>query len=1027
MHVYTYSWHARESQDSCHIVAYGIAENGDNVQLSFGYSPRCYVALPSIVWTEDKKKQLYAALAKKLRATRVDFVEMPKLYGGGVENGRWKTFPFLHCMFKSRRHMWVSAKCCECVNLPFLNVWGAKLEFHETGVHPIVQAVTACETYFTGWQTVPDECIKSRGTRTFGCVECELPSWRQLASCREKLPPPDPLVMSFDLETYSSDPLKFPSADVVEDCIFQISCIFKRGDGPSTSVLLCMIDCDPIEGVQVKTFHNEYTLLKGFVSLVTEKNPHVICGYNIMKFDLPYLIKRASLNMCLQEFKILGFPTRLGGDVVEKQWRSNAYGDQKYKFLDIEGRLYVDLNPFVEKNFKLENYKLSTVAREFLKDDKVDMDVSTMFRAFKTALKSRPGAAAAMADVGRYCVQDSLLVLRLFEKLQVWPSIVEMSRVVHCPIADILLRGEGIRVFSSIVKHCHQKMVVASPPQEKDSKYAGAYVFDPVPGMYDNVVPFDFASLYPSTIIAYNIDYASFVTDDGVPDSDCHVFRWEDHIGCEHDPRVIRLGETTDRAERAAVKKKMPQNVICAKRNFRFLKSPEGVLPSIVRGCLDARRETRRQLATVPKTSPDWTILNQRQLAYKVSANSIYGVTGQGVGKLPLVKLAMCITQKGRENVKRAADEMSRRFGARVLYGDTDSNYVTFPRLTSSKDVWDLAVRAAAEISSLFPQPLELEFEETIYAQFLILAKKKYVFRKMNRDGVVDGEIGKIGVVLNRRDNCKFIRDVYAILVDCVFDARRTSGTDASPIGDENSRDACRGGDACRCRWCIVYRLVLEFDRLETKRVTVRDLTMTKGCRDYGDGDHPVDDRLGAYKMRMLPDEPAEKTRKLGDRSEAEFYASQLPAAAQLKKRMERRGLRVTEGSRVEFVIVRYGGAKQGDNIEAVDYFVEFSRVLSIDTHYYMNLLVAPLDQILETCFGLRDVVKKHVQLRTQKRRVCESVLKLFASRWPGDAHTVEKGLVSVGSEPRIVKVRVWDIKRAAPASAGKCSAAVRR
>lgn len=997
MRVYTYSWHVRESEKECRIVAYGISDKDDNVQLSFTYSPRCYVALPaSVLWSDEKLSLLLTCLKRKLLADGIVYVEIPKLYGGGVENGEWKKFPFLYCAFKTRRLMSWSAKNCESVYLPFLGAC-VSLTFHETRVHPIVQAVTGRYSEFTGWQTFGDECVKSRGSRTFDCVECEL-SQSQLEPCLLALPAPDPLVMSFDLETYSSDWLKFPSADVVEDCIFQISCVFKRGNEAPYAVLLCMLQCDPIDGVEVRLFANEYTLLKGFVSLVTEKNPHILCGYNIMKFDLPYLIKRATLHRCLEEFKILGFPKCLGGVVVEKKWSSSAYRDQEYKFLDIEGRIYVDLNPFVEKNFKLENYKLSTVAREFLGDDKDDMDVRTMFASFKLALKSRPGAAEAMARVGRYCVQDSALVVRLFDKLQVWPSLVEMSRVVHCPISDILLRGQEIRVFNSIVKYCFKKMVIVRPPPDEDSRYAGAYVFEPVPGMYENVVPFDFASLYPSTIIAYNIDYATMVTDNvNVDDDACHVFFWEDHISCEHDPRVVRLAETTDRVERANIKKKLTKHVICARRKFKFLKSPEGVLPSIIRNCLNARRETRRQLAFVPKTSSDWTILNQRQLAYKISANSIYGFTGIGSkGMLPLVPLAMCITQRGRENVKRAAEEMSKRFGALVLYGDTDSNYVTFPNLDSTVDVWDLSVRAASEISALFPQPMELEFEETIYSQFLILAKKKYVFRKMNRDGVVDKEIGKIGVVLNRRDNCKFIRDVYAATVDWVFENARLK------------QRSCLMNDTCKCSLCIVYRLVQEFDRLETRRVTVGDLTMTKGCRDYGDSDDPVENHLGAYKIRKLPDEPEAKMIKLGTRSEAEFYASQLPAVAQLKKRMERRGLPVTEGSRVEFVIVRYGGAKQGDNIEAVDYFLEFSNVLQLDTLYYMNLLVAPLDQILETCFGARDVVRKHVQLRMQKRRVCDSVLKLFAGRWPNDAnYIVKRGSIRVGG----INVRVWDIK----------------
>ena len=92
----------------------------------------------------------------------------------------------------------------------------------------------------------------------------------------------------------------------------------------------------------------------------------------------------------------------------------------------------------------------------------------------------------------------------------------------------------------------------------EDERYVGAHVFPPVPGEYSSVVPFDFASLYPTTIIAYNIDYHTWVPDDSdIPDEMCHVLEWEDHIGCAHDPKVIRKAELTKyiESEREKIKK----------------------------------------------------------------------------------------------------------------------------------------------------------------------------------------------------------------------------------------------------------------------------------------------------------------------------------------------------------------------------------------------------------------------------------------------------------------------------------------
>jgi len=150
--------------------------------------------------------------------------------------------------------------------------------------------------------------------------------------------------------------------------------------------------------------------------------------------------------------------------------------------------------------------------------------------------------------------------------------------------------------------------------------YTGAYVFTPVPGLYDMVVSFDFSSLYPSTIIAYNIDYSTLVMDDTIPDDKCHLFNWEEHILCEHDKTV---------------RKTKPKQTVCANYKFRFLKEPAGVIPTLLRNLLDARKKTNAEIkrlkSSLPSLSCDEkalterliTVLDKRQLSYKVSANSV--------------------------------------------------------------------------------------------------------------------------------------------------------------------------------------------------------------------------------------------------------------------------------------------------------------------------------------------------------------------------------------------------------------------
>ena len=159
---------------------------------------------------------------------------------------------------------------------------------------------------------------------------------------------------------------------------------------------------------------------------------------------------------------------------------------------------------------------------------------------------------------------------------------------------------------------------------KENERYVGAHVFPPVPGNYERVLPFDFASLYPTTIIAYNIDYSSWVNDSSIPDEKCNVFKWRDCIGCKHDPKVIKYNELTKYvdaekdiikklrderdnksnklvkqkyideinkkiealkpyiSERSDVKKTISKTPMCEERYYRFLKEPKGGVPTIL-------------------------------------------------------------------------------------------------------------------------------------------------------------------------------------------------------------------------------------------------------------------------------------------------------------------------------------------------------------------------------------------------------------------------------------------------------------
>jgi DNA polymerase elongation subunit (family B) len=385
--------------------------------------------------------------------------------------------------------------------------------------------------------------------------------------------------MSFDIEVNSSNPNTMPNANRQGDKIFQISCVLGRnGDSPSDydKYLLTLGEPDHStvgEDIEIRCFETESDLLEGYTELIQERNPNIIIGYNIFQFDIPYMIDRAKLNMCMFKFDQQSVISGDHGEIQKISWSSSAYKNQEFQFLNCEGRLYVDMLTIIRREYNFDTYSLKNVSTHFLGQTKDPLTPKGIFKCYKIF------SPKSLGIVGKYCVQDSHLVLKLFEHLQTWIGLCEMSKICNTMIFSLYTQGQQLKIFSQVYKECMYKNYVVERDgfiAQENEHYTGAYVFDPVPGIYDMVVSFDFSSLYPSTIIAYNIDYTTLVKDDTIPDDMCHIFEWTDHMGCEHDKTI---------------RKTKVKNKICASHRYRFLKSPKGIIPTLLENLLNSRKQ----------------------------------------------------------------------------------------------------------------------------------------------------------------------------------------------------------------------------------------------------------------------------------------------------------------------------------------------------------------------------------------------------------------------------------------------------
>ena len=1016
--IFPYQWFVdeKEKEVTC-IRIYGLGENNENICLRIDdFTPYVYVELPVDINWNESKVQLVGNKIDEILGNKRPLKKMlmfkKKLYGVDFdENNERKKFPYLLCSFSNSSDIKTfSYKIKNSLHVAGCGV--IKLKIHESDANPILQ-LTCCRNISTaGWVNFHGKEVDEKVTL---CDKEYKVKWKHLSNHDSNILP-NPKIMSFDIEVNSHNPSKFPDAKEPGDKVFQISCVTARdGDNPEdyVSFLLSLGDPDQeITGkhVNIIKYKTEASLIDGFTELIRKENVNIIVGYNILGFDIPYLIDRSKYNLC-SDFNKQGFHKYNYANEKTIKWSSSAFKNQEFQFLDAEGRLYVDLLPLVRNNYKMNNYKLKTVSQYFIGESKDPLSVSGIFKCYRLGTKKEndgtygSDARKAMAICGKYCVQDSALVLRLMDKLKTWPGLTEMAKTCQVPIFTLYTQGQQIRVYSQVYKFCMDQNIVV----EKDGyqvsegeRYVGAHVFDPVPGRYENVVPFDFASLYPTTIIAYNIDYHTFVTDPNIPDSKCHVMEWQDCIGCCHDPKVIRKNELTEyidserakikslrekrdktkdvvikqkyineinekteklkpyMTERADINKSKPKFPMCAKRKYRFLKEPKGVIPTVLQNLLDARKHTRKvdmkacykELEELEKDTEKNKIrikevkslidvLDKRQLAYKVSCNSMYGAMGVRRGYLPFMPGAMCTTFMGRVNIEKVAKTIPEKFGGRLIYGDTDSNYIHFPHLKTAHETWDHALYVASELTKMFPKPIVLEFEEEIYSFFFILTKKRYMYRKCLRDGVVDDKIGKKGVLLARRDNSKFIRDVYEGVV--------------SRIADNQSKEQ------------LVDYVLEQINMMCMDCKPLSDFIVTKAVGDCGNldpkefynekGEKKV--KLGDYTVPLLPSrkhypkEHQDELNKKGANDAREYYLLCLPAQVQLAQRMIKRGQRVDNGTRLEYVVIDPDNhtAKQYEKIECAEYLEKHKDVLTIDYLYYIKALSNPLDQVLSVAF----------------------------------------------------------------------------
>ena len=816
-------WHSEDNEEENEHVIYsaGLNEKSESVVVKIiGFTPYIYLELPKTrKWTAVSVKCLFTHFQKVFRDNApVSYKTSKKksLYHLTPMDIMILTFPTMKAMktfsWKMRNSRFV---------VPGVGTMVAgSFKAHESNIPSELKFTTTRSLDPSGWITVK-ETIQEEDIgidiidRKFSINDIDLVChWTDVSKCEEDLSTIllQHSYLSFDIECHSENPnAKLPEPENPKNEIFQISCRFGKlnSDEKQRRVLLTLCTCDTIEDVEVIECKSEKELLIKFVDLTQEENPDMFVGYNIMKFDWQYIIRRFELLKIYDYIaKLSRIPRqRAYKDIVK--WHSKAYGTQEFEYVHSYGRMNVDLLPEIERNYKLSSYSLNTVSEYFLKEKKDDVTPKQLFMLYALArdwgkklalqifsftefrsdielrmpkvmcgankhvndLKTSLLEATTVDEVreylklpmwitGQYCDQDTNLPIRLMKRLNMLTAMEAMSNCTNVPMSYLHTRGQQIKVIGQFLRNTiKENIVIPICVQSAIERYQGATVIEANAGDYDNIVTFDFESLYPSMMISYNICYTTLVIDENIPDDECHILEWSEHKYCKCEKDEFPGKKCSDK-----------KKIFCADHRYRFYKvvinadgtrSREGLLPRMERNMLSERKIKKKEMvmwqARVSMNRGHATekdiiffkkkgyeiiekgsltkaqdsecemkggVCNAQQLALKVSANSMYGILGARKGYIPLLEGAASVTAMGRFSIIDTIRYIREKYPiTKLVYGDTDSCMLTFDGLTI-EEIFDFAEKVGDETTHYLKTQL-LEVPEETYVTTIDGDKKR--------------------------------------------------------------------------------------------------------------------------------------------------------------------------------------------------------------------------------------------------------------------------------------------------------------
>ncbi|KAF7730556.1 DNA polymerase zeta [Apophysomyces ossiformis] len=548
-----------------------------------------------------------------------------------------------------------------------------------------------------------------------------------------------------------------------------------------------------IHDVDITYVENEENLIHTLIDKVRLYDPDLLVGYELHNSSWGYVIERGEV----YDINVINDLSRVS--ISANTINYDQWGFRKASVFRVTGRHMMNIWRLMRSEIDLTSYTFENIAyhvlhhRYWIRMPHYSQDILTKWYT--------AGPAVSRYRLFRYYLDRVQMNLDILDVSEVVNRTSESARVFGVDFYSVITRGSQFKVESVMFRIAKPENYMLITPSRKQVGQQRAIeclpmIMEPASQFYSSpLLVLDFQSLYPSIMIAFStclgkVRAPGDSTKFGIGNLDLP----EGLLGVLKDYLTVS-----------------PNGIIYVKTSIR-----EGVLGRMLTEVLDTRVMVKSSMKNYQDDKGLLRKLDARQLTLKYIANVTYGYTSATYsGRMPAVEIADSIVETGRKTLEKAIKviEQTEKWGAKVVYGDTDSVFVYLPGKTRD-EAFAIGDEIAATVTKMNPAPVKLKFEK-VYHPCVLLAKKRYVGFKYEKPTDETPEFEAKGIETVRRDGTPATQKILKACLKILFKTQDMSE--------------------------LKQYLYQQWTKILSNRVPLRDFIIAKEVR------------LGSYSTQGLP------------------------------------------------------------------------------------------------------------------------------------------------------------------------------